>query len=55
MPIPIQRRLNPTAVRAFGSGREAPITPNLTHIQTASYEDFLQSTVDSRSRKLQGL
>jgi DNA-directed RNA polymerase subunit beta len=55
MPITAQRRLTPKSIRFFGSGREAPITPNLTQIQTASYDDFLQGDVDLDSRKNQGL
>ena len=55
MPITAQRRLTPKSIRFFGSGREAPITPNLTQIQTASYDDFLQGDVDLDNRKNQGL
>ncbi len=55
MPTTSQRRLTPSSIRSFGSGRDAPITPNLTQIQTASYEDFLQGDLDPNGRKNQGL
>ncbi len=55
MPTTSQRRLTPSSIRFFGSGRDAPITPNLTQIQTASYADFLQGDLDPTNRKIQGL
>jgi DNA-directed RNA polymerase subunit beta len=50
-----QRRLNPTAVRQFGSGREAFQIPDLTVLQTKSYEGFLQEDVPADKRKNHGL
>ena len=50
-----ERRLNPTEVRRFGSGRESYVTPDLTEIQTASYAAFLQEGLDSTKRKDAGL
>ena len=55
MPTTSQPRLTPSSIRFFGSGRDAPITPNLTQIQTASYEDFLQGDLDPNNRRNQGL
>ncbi len=50
-----QRRLNPSAVRQFGSGREAFHIPDLTVLQTKSYEGFLQEDSSADKRKNQGL
>ncbi|MGN6545846.1 MAG: DNA-directed RNA polymerase subunit beta [Aureliella sp.] len=50
-----QRRLNPTQVRRFGSGLDALAIPELTHLQTHSYEAFLQEDIPSDKRKNQGL
>jgi DNA-directed RNA polymerase subunit beta len=50
-----ERRLNPTQVRRFGSGRESFLAPDLTEIQTASYKAFLQENVTQAKRKDQGL
>jgi DNA-directed RNA polymerase subunit beta len=50
-----ERRLTPTQVRRFGSGREAFVAPDLTEIQTASYAAFLQEDADSDKRKDHGL
>lgn len=50
-----ERRLNPTQVRRFGSGRESFLAPDLTEIQTASYKAFLQENVAQAKRKDQGL
>ena len=50
-----ERRLNPTQVRRFGSGREPFLAPDLTEIQTASYKAFLQENVTQAKRKDQGL
>ncbi len=50
-----QRRLNPTEVRRFGSGREEYNLPDLTNVQTSSYDAFLQSGAASDKRKDQGL
>ncbi|MFO0924492.1 MAG: DNA-directed RNA polymerase subunit beta [Pirellulales bacterium] len=55
MATPSQRRLSPTSVRKFGSGREQFPIPNLTTLQTASYEAFLQEDISSDKRKNQGL
>ncbi|MCO6458400.1 MAG: DNA-directed RNA polymerase subunit beta [Pirellulaceae bacterium] len=55
MATPVQRRLQPKEVRNFGSGREAFVTPDLTQIQTASYEAFLQEHIPPEKRKDQGL
>ncbi|MBP88103.1 MAG: DNA-directed RNA polymerase subunit beta [Planctomycetaceae bacterium] len=50
-----ERRLSPTEVRRFGSGRESYMTPDLTEIQTASYAAFLQEGLTSDKRKDAGL
>ncbi len=50
-----QRRLVTQGIRRFGSGREYPIPPDLTKIQTASYEAFLQSDIESAKRKDAGI
>ncbi len=55
MATPTQRRLKPSDVRNFGSGRDYPVPPDLTEIQTASYSNFLQSEGDTQKRKLQGI
>ncbi|MBC8874255.1 MAG: DNA-directed RNA polymerase subunit beta [Planctomycetes bacterium] len=56
MATPVQRRLKPTEVRQFGTGREAPFIPDLTKIQTESYRAFLQDDVSSENRnEKQGL
>ncbi|HHK42882.1 MAG TPA: DNA-directed RNA polymerase subunit beta, partial [Planctomycetaceae bacterium] len=55
MAISAQRRLSPQETRRFGSGREDFPTPDLTRIQTASYEEFLQADVPPEKRKDQGL
>ena len=55
MATPTQRILKPSDVRNFGSGRDYPVPPDLTTIQTASYSDFLQTDVDLEKRKLQGI
>ncbi len=49
------RRLTPTKVRRFGSGREAQVTPDLTRIQTHSYAAFLQEDAAADKRKDHGL
>ena len=48
------RRLQPTEIRRFGSGRDQYFTPDLTQIQTKSYDDFLQIAV-AEKRKDQGI
>lgn len=50
-----QRRLQPTEVRRFGSGREEHLTPDLTEIQTKSYSAFLQNDAQPDKRKNQGI
>jgi DNA-directed RNA polymerase subunit beta len=55
MATPSQRRLQPTSVRKFGSGREALELPSLTALQTKSYELFLQEDIPSDKRKNVGL
>jgi len=50
-----KRRLQPTQTRIFGSGRSQFPIPNLTVLQTASYEAFLQEDIPSDKRKNQGL
>ena len=55
MPTPSARRLNPSEVRRFGSGRDMQLPPSLTKIQTSSYEAFLQSEVTIDKRKDAGL
>ena len=55
MPIPSVRRLQPADIRRFGSSREYPAIPDLTKIQTVSYEAFLQSALSPDNRKDQGV
>jgi DNA-directed RNA polymerase subunit beta len=55
MATPVQRRLAPREVRRFGSGREAHFIPDLTKIQTESYQAFLQEDLASEKRKDHGL
>ena len=55
MPTPAIRRLTPTSIRRFGSGREYPSIPDLTAIQTAHYGSFQQSDIDPAKRKQHGL
>ena len=50
-----QRRLRPKEIRRFGSGREPFPIPDLTEIQTRSYEAFLQYDVPGDKRKDQGI
>lgn len=50
-----QRRITPQAVRRFGSGRELFSIPDLTQIQTRSYENFLQYDIPANKRKDQGI
>ena len=50
-----QRRLNPKEVRRFGSLRSPHSIPDLTEIQTRSYEAFLQYDVPADKRKDQGI
>ena len=55
MATTMQRRLETHEVRQFGSGREQHAMPDLTEIQTKSYEAFLQYGLSSQKRKDQGL
>jgi len=55
MATPAQRRLEPSEVRRFGSGREHYFTPDLTEIQTKSYDAFKQADLLADKRKDQGL
>ena len=55
MAISAERRLNPRESLVFGSGKELFSTPDLTEIQTASYEEFLQSEESLETRAAQGL
>ncbi|MFN7625736.1 MAG: DNA-directed RNA polymerase subunit beta, partial [Pirellula sp.] len=50
-----KRRLQTNQTRVFGSGRSQFPIPNLTALQTASYEAFLQEDIPSDKRKNQGL
>ncbi len=51
MATPVHRRLQPAVVRRFGTQREHPATPDLTVIQTRSYEAFLQNDIAGDKRK----
>ncbi|HRF01439.1 MAG TPA: DNA-directed RNA polymerase subunit beta [Pirellulaceae bacterium] len=55
MPVPAQRRIVPTEIRRFGTGRNYTSIPDLTQIQTISYESFLQADFDSTKRKDHGI
>jgi len=55
MAVPAQRRLQPKEIRRFGSGREIFSIPDLTKIQTSSYEAFLQDDIAVEKRKDHGL
>ena len=50
-----QRRLKPTSVRVFGTGLDALEIPNLTELQTRSYEAFLQEDHCPRETQESGL
>src|SRR5271168_1234589 len=50
-----ERRLRPKEIRRFGSIREHQPIPNLTDIQTRSYDAFLQLDVANEKRKDQGI
>ncbi|HUT13117.1 MAG TPA: DNA-directed RNA polymerase subunit beta [Thermoguttaceae bacterium] len=49
------RRLKPTGIRIFGSLRPPHAIPDLTQIQTKSYEAFLQYETPWQKRKDQGI
>lgn len=55
MAVSVERRLNPTSVRNFGRERAQILTPDLTKIQTKSYNAFLQLGVEPDKRKDQGI
>ena len=55
MATPVERRLKPQQVRRFGSGRNYELPPDLTMIQTASYDAFLQNDTDPLKRKPHGI
>ncbi len=55
MATPVQRRLAPKDVRRFGSGRNYQSPPDLTKIQTQSYEAFLQADIPQEKRKKHGI
>ncbi|GIW99791.1 MAG: DNA-directed RNA polymerase subunit beta [Pirellulaceae bacterium] len=55
MATPSQRRLEPKAIRRFGSGLGAMSIPELTELQTRSYERFLQEDVPPEKRENVGL
>src|SRR6266576_7102125 len=50
-----QRRLRPKEIRRFGSLREIHAIPDLTEIQTRSYDAFLQHEVPQTKRTDQGI
>ncbi|HQU42980.1 MAG TPA: DNA-directed RNA polymerase subunit beta, partial [Pirellulales bacterium] len=50
-----ERRLNPSKVIRFGSERKHQSIPDLTEIQTRSYDAFLQLDTPSDKRKDQGI
>ncbi|GIW94634.1 MAG: DNA-directed RNA polymerase subunit beta [Pirellulaceae bacterium] len=55
MATPAQRRLEFREIRRFGSGREYPVPPDLTQLQTQSYAAFLQEDLPPAKRKDIGL
>jgi len=50
-----QRRLQPKETRVFGSRRPLYPPPDLTAIQTRSYQAFLQADVPPEKREEKGL
>jgi DNA-directed RNA polymerase subunit beta len=55
MSISAQRRIVPTAIRNFGHFGDALDVPNLTDVQTRSYDRFLQLDVTAEKRDAHGL
>jgi DNA-directed RNA polymerase subunit beta len=55
MATPAQRRLIPKEIRRFGSQRYPLPMPDLTQIQTRSYQAFLQHEVAWQKRADQGI
>ncbi len=53
MATPVSRRLQLTEIRRFGSDRSFHVSPDLTEIQTLSYQAFLQQEVEPEKRKPQ--
>ncbi|MEX0712798.1 MAG: hypothetical protein WD278_10640, partial [Pirellulales bacterium] len=50
-----ERRLRPKEVRRFGSIQKHESIPDLTEIQTRSYDAFLQLDLPHEKRKDQGI
>ncbi len=50
-----ERRLRPKEIRRFGSLRQLHNIPDLTQIQTLSYENFLQYDIPANRRKDRGI
>lgn len=50
-----ERRIRPKEIRRFGTAHEYHTIPDLTEIQTRSYEAFLQLDTDHARRKDQGI
>src|SRR5919106_5039997 len=55
MPIPAERIIKPTEVRNFGRFGDVVDVPNLTDVQTRSYDRFLQLDVPIEKRTATGL
>ena len=55
MAVTAQRRLDAQDIKKFGSGRESLAIPDLTQIQTASYDYFLQNELAPDDRNDSGL
>jgi DNA-directed RNA polymerase subunit beta len=55
MPIPATRIIRPTVKRNFGRFGDAVEVPNLTEVQTKSYDRFLQLDVAPEKRENHGL
>jgi DNA-directed RNA polymerase subunit beta len=55
MAITAQRRQQPKEVRLFGSHHHRHVTPDLTEIQTRSYDRFLQYEIPPAEREDKGL
>jgi DNA-directed RNA polymerase subunit beta len=55
MAVPAERRIRPQEIRRFGARQESYDIPDLTEIQTRSYDAFLQYEVPVDKRKDQGI
>ena len=55
MATPAERRLRPQEVRRYGAIQDSQQMPDLTEIQTRSYDAFLQLDVPQEKRKDQGI